>query len=178
MTAGSIVLAFLALACVGIGFLTTPIPVVGTVFSFSAPALALAGVVVGGIALSRAKRAGHPGDGAIAGIILSVLALIPALLVALTCGVCNALFTAGGVDARRTFDVRMGPGGALRAPDAGVWSPGFPPAPSPSPGAPTPPPPATPRAPSSDPGTPAPPPGNGVAPPPAFPPPPLAPQEP
>lgn len=176
MTAGSIVLAIVAFVCVGIGFLTTPIPVVGTVFSFSAPVLALAGVVVGGMALSRARREGRSGDGAVAGIVMSVLALIPALLVALTCGVCNALFSAGGIEARRDFNVRFGPGHALRAPDAGVSAPGFPPPPlapsdlPPMPGAR-----AVPRAaPGASPLSP----GDRDAPPPAFPPPPMPPKEP
>jgi hypothetical protein len=164
VTAGSIVLAFLALGCVGLGVLTTPIPIVGAVFSF----------VVGGLALSRAKREGRPGDGAIAGIVMSALALIPALLVALTCGVCNALFTAEGVGARRDFGVRFGSGLPLRAPDAGVSSSSAAPSPAaPSraraPKAPDMPPPALDAPPSS---------ADRLAPPPAFPPPPIPPKEP
>jgi hypothetical protein len=167
----SILLALAALACVGIGFLTTPIPVVGTVFSFLAPALALAGVVAGGVALSRARRAAQAGDAAVVGIVLGALALVPALLVAMTCGVCNALFTAGGIEARRGFDVRFGSGRALVAPDAGP-SGAYPPARSAVP-APRRPPSDTPPDETPAPGAPR----DRAAPPPAFPPPPLLPQE-
>jgi hypothetical protein len=192
MTAASIVLSVAAFVCLGIGFLTTPIPVVGTVFSFAAPALALAGIAVGGVALSRAKRAGQPGDGAVVGIVLNVVAFLPALLVAMTCGVCNALFSAGGVQVRRDFDLRMGPGGVLVAPDGGV-APGLQrpppfPAPAPPPIAPMPPgnlppqspgaqaPPRIPDAPAPDaPDAPSAPAPRRATPPPAFPPPPMAP---
>lgn len=197
MPAASIVLALAAFVCVGIGFVTSWIPVVGTVFSFAAPMLAIGGIVAGGVSLSRAKREGRPGDAAMVGIVLSSLALVPALLVAMTCGVCNALFTAGGVQTSRDFDVRLGQGRPLVAPDAGRAGKPLPPLPPfPSPQAPrgtapaAHPPggtaPATPPsggsapsqgAPSMPSGT-TPAPASPGPPPPAFPPPPIAPKAP
>src|SRR3954465_8186277 len=80
MAVGSILLAVLALISMGIGVLTTPIPVVGAVLSFGAPALALLGIVLGGKAMSRAKQRGAVDGTAQAGVIVSALAMVPALL--------------------------------------------------------------------------------------------------
>jgi hypothetical protein len=159
MKAWSILLGVLALVSTGLGVLTTPLPVIGAVFSFGAPALAIAGVITGGVAMSRAKREGKPTDAATAGVVVSGLAFIPALLTALTCGVCNALCSAGEVQTHRSFDYRIG----VQAPDGGV---GLPP---PPPLAPLPDPPGGPSQPA--PSEPAP--AQPGAPPPAFPPPPL-----
>jgi len=170
MAVGSIVFAALALACAGLGVITTPIPVLGAVFSFGAPALALAGVVMGGVAMSRGKRARTSTDAAVAGVIFNGLCFVPALLTALTCGVCNALWSGGKIEARRDFhfDVQAGtprqgasPGQPGRAPEPPSQRPGATPQPDQPPAA-------------------APP---GAAPPPAFPPPPIqqpraAPEEP
>ncbi len=102
----SILLAIVAFACTGIGVVTTPIRGVGELFSFGAPVLALTGCVLGGVAMSRAKRTGAPTDMARAGVILSVIAFLPAVLVALVCGTCNALFTHGDVHVQK--DLRFG----------------------------------------------------------------------
>lgn len=103
----SIGLGVLSLVCVGLGVLFTPLPVVGAVFAFGAPMLATAGIVTGGIALSRARSArasasGAPYSGAapLTGVIISSVALLPALLTALTCGVCNALFSTAHIQSR------------------------------------------------------------------------------
>jgi hypothetical protein len=95
-------------------------------------------------------------------VVLNALALVPALLVALTCGVCNALFSSGNVQVQRDFQFNMG-----GDPDAGPSAfpppqhavpeePGDPPRPDPGPGAPnqppqpqSPPPGAPPQQPSS-----------------------------
>lgn len=95
MGVGSILLGIAAFLFMFGGFLTSVIPVVGTLLSFAAPLLAIGGIVTGGLGLSRAKRDGEPTGTPTAGLIVSIVALIPALLVALTCGLCNACFTAG-----------------------------------------------------------------------------------
>jgi hypothetical protein len=158
MAAASIVLGVLAVVFIGLGVLATPIPVLGTVLSFTAPALALAAVVTGGVAMSRAKREGRSAEGATAGVVVGALAFVPALMVALTCGVCNALCSASTLQGG---PVRVRLGGGF-GPDSGV-----PFALPPPPGAK---PPASPE-PSTPP--PAPAPGDPAAPPPAFPPPPI-----
>ncbi|HEX4353074.1 MAG TPA: hypothetical protein VHZ95_09175, partial [Polyangiales bacterium] len=105
----SILLAVVAFVCTLIGFLTTPIPVLGLVFSFGAAAIALGGIMLGGRAISAAKALAAPQDAARIAVVLNVVAFIPALLVALTCGVCNALFSSGHLQTRRTFDINSGP---------------------------------------------------------------------
>jgi hypothetical protein len=112
----SILLSVVALLCTAIGFFTTPIPVLGTLFSFGAAAIALLGVVLAGRAVSAAKRQGRSNDTARIGVVLNALALVPALLVALTCGVCNALFSTGNVQVQRDFQFNLGQGAG---PDAG-----------------------------------------------------------
>src|SRR6187431_1926438 len=83
----SIVLAVLAAVCVVAGILTVPVPVVGTVFSLAAPTLAITGVILGGMDLSRRKRAGQPSDAPLIGVVLSALVFFPALATTFTCGV-------------------------------------------------------------------------------------------
>ena len=126
----SIVLSALAVVCAGIGVLTTPIPTLGLIFAFGAPVVALAGILLGGSAMSRAKREGQTSETGKIGAILSAIAFVPSVLVALTCGVCNAFFTTGDFKVHK--DVRFGgmpfslDGGViglpppLRAPDGGV----------------------------------------------------------
>jgi hypothetical protein len=109
----SIVLSVVALVCTLIGFLTTPIPVLGMVFSFGAAAIALGGIMLGGRSISDAKRRGVPNDAGRVAVVLNVIAFVPALLVAITCGLCNALFSSGNVQVNKNvhFDVDpFGPG--------------------------------------------------------------------
>ncbi len=154
MSVLSIVLAALSLLCIPLGVVLAPVPVVGAVFAFGAAALALAGIITGGLAMSRGKRAGQATGVAQAGVISSALAFVPALLTALTCGVCNALFAGGHFEASRDFHVSVQQGLMPPAADGG--------APGGSGGA---------RAAPDQPAAPRPP----GAPPPAFPPPPLKP---
>jgi hypothetical protein len=107
----SILLAVVAFVCTLLGFVTTPIPVIGLVFSFGAAAIALGGAMLGGKAISKAKRANLPTDAARIAVVLNVIAFVPALLVALTCGVCNALFSAGNVQTHRGIDFNFNPRG-------------------------------------------------------------------
>lgn len=127
MGAGSLVMAALSLVCVGLSVVTTLwAPTAAAAFSFGAPALALAGVVSGGMAMSRAKREKRSGDVGLAGAILSGLCLVPALITALTCGVCNALFSNGKVETHKSFDFRIQrgqPGAADPDPQPGAPEP-------------------------------------------------------
>jgi hypothetical protein len=123
MAVSSILLAALSLISIGLGVLATPIPGLGAVFAFGAPALALAGVVTGGVAMSRAKRANQPRDLAVAGAVANALCFVPALLTALTCGVCNALCATGPVQMRRDFHFRVGNPG-VQPPPAGQGAAG------------------------------------------------------
>jgi hypothetical protein len=120
----SILLAVVAFICTLIGFLTTPIPVVGVVFSFGAAAIALGGMVLGGRAISAAKQRGMPNDSGRIAVVLNVLAFVPALMVAITCGVCNAVMSTGNMHFQRDLNFNIGP--SIFG-DAGV--PGLPPPP-------------------------------------------------
>jgi len=147
MAWGALSLAVASFICIGLGVLFTPVPGLGALFAFAAPVLALTGIIVGGRAVSRSKAApalaGGPaapsnsGEGsglALAAVIASALAFVPAMITALTCGACNALCAAGEIGTRHQiqtgvgpFDVLLGPG--MRAPsgfegDAGAALPG------------------------------------------------------
>jgi hypothetical protein len=98
MGVGSIIVGIAAFLFMFGGFFTSIIPFLGTLLSFGAPLLAIAGIVLGGLGLSRAKRDGEPTGAPTAGLILNIVALIPALVIALTCGLCNACITAGAMN--------------------------------------------------------------------------------
>ena len=121
MALASILVAIAAFACTAIGFVTTLVPGVGAVFSFLAPTLAIAACVLGGVAMSRAKRLGEKTDLARAGVILSVVAFVPGLLVAVFCGTCNALYSSGQVQMQK--NVRFGTTGPQLLPMAGNLAP-------------------------------------------------------
>jgi hypothetical protein len=138
---GSIALSVLAFVSMGLGVLLTPVPGWGALFAFGAPALALAGIVLGGRALSESKRRGGSEGTPLAGVVLSALCFFPALLTALTCGTCNALCASGAmqgnVQTSRDFSITLpsylqpktmpGPSadpGVRPAEDAGVLPPG------------------------------------------------------
>lgn len=150
MAAGSLVLAVVSFICVVLGVVFAPLPGIGAVFAFGAPALAVAGIVLGGKAMSREKQRGGASGVGQAGVIASTIALVPGLLTAMTCGVCNALCATGEVSTQRHFNVQFGTpqqqqqqqqqgagaagnGGAQQAPDApadpGAPPPAFPPPP-------------------------------------------------
>jgi hypothetical protein len=105
----SILLAALAAVCAGVGVLTAFIPTLGLIFAFGAPALAVAGIMLGGSAMSQAKRAGQTSETGRLGAILSAVAFVPSLLVALTCGVCNAFFSSGNLKVHKDFRVGTAP---------------------------------------------------------------------
>jgi hypothetical protein len=94
MGLGSIILAIFAFLCMIAGALFVMVPFLGTMLSFLSPVLAITGVVLGGVALSRAKQGMGESEGlATAGLVLNIVAFIPAMFVALTCGLCNTLCT-------------------------------------------------------------------------------------
>jgi hypothetical protein len=159
-------------------FIVSFVPVVGAFvgafLAFAAPALALVGIVLGGVALSRARNEGGETGMATAGLVVSIVAFIPGFLVAISCGVCNSVCAAAQLENANNprpaspFWLDAGPGSAV--------PPFFPPPPDPTalPPAPS----ADPNALPSDPNVAPVPSVPGDAPPPAFPPPPLEPAPP
>lgn len=97
MVIAAVLLSFVAFVCMGVGLLLTVVPIWGAVFSFGAPALALLGIVLGGLAMSAASKQSQPTGFALASVIMNVMAFLPAVVVAMTCGVCNAFVSSGGM---------------------------------------------------------------------------------
>jgi len=144
MVIGAVLLSFVAFVCMGVGLLLTVVPIWGAVFSFGAPALAMVGMILGGRAMSEANRAGQPSGFALASVIMNALAFLPAVVVAMTCGVCNACVSAGGLQPGSTQQIQwMLPQQGLqpRFRDAGAPPPPFTDEPEPSPSTPDAPPP-------------------------------------
>lgn len=91
MNLGSLILGIVSLICMVAGIVFSFVPYVGAIVSFLGPVLGLAGIITGGVAMSRAKNESGETDGlAIAGLVISAVGFILSLLVALTCGMCNA----------------------------------------------------------------------------------------
>lgn len=101
MGIASIILGVLSMIFAVAGFLLSWVPVLGALLSFGAPILALIGIVLGGVGMSRAKEEGSETGIPMAGLIVSIICFFPALLVALTCGVCNTVCTTASLNARR-----------------------------------------------------------------------------
>ncbi len=95
MPIASLVLGGVAFLFMIGGFFLTAVPIAGSILSFGAPLLSLTGIVLGGMAMSRAKQEGGSNGVALAGLILNIVAFLLSLAVALTCGLCNACLTAG-----------------------------------------------------------------------------------
>lgn len=95
MAIGSIIIGVVALLFMVAGFFFTAVPVVGSIMSFGSPILALVGIVMAGVAMSRAKQQGESNGAAVAGLVVSIVAFILGTAVALTCGLCNACMTSG-----------------------------------------------------------------------------------
>ncbi|UJR86915.1 hypothetical protein [Sandaracinus amylolyticus] len=93
MGLGSIVLGVFALIFMFGGFVLTFVPFLGTMLSFLAPVLAVTGIVLGGVALSRARETQQSEGLAIGGLVVNIVAFVPAMLVAVTCGLCNTVCT-------------------------------------------------------------------------------------
>ena len=101
MAIASVLLGILSFVAMVVGFFTTGVPIVGSIFSFGGPVLALAGIVTGGMAMSQSKRdTGETSGAAVAGLVVSIIGFVLSLIVALTCGLCNACLTTAAVDNR------------------------------------------------------------------------------
>ena len=124
MVIGAVLVSLLSVVCMGLGVILITVPIWGAVFAFGAPALALTGVVLGGLAMSDANKRKQPTGFALASVIMNVLAFLPASFVALTCGVCNALVSSGGLQPTHVQWVNpQNPG--LFVADAGAPPPPF-----------------------------------------------------
>lgn len=165
MGIGAIVLGVFAFICMIGGAVLALVPFLGVMLSFLAPVLALVGIILGGVGLSRARSGGGESEGfAIGGLITSVVAFVPSVIVALSCGVCNVCTTA------MYLDPNFGTHDAGPRYDAGTPSYTTPNAPPPFTYAPPPFPPSGPTPGLQGPAAPVIP---TTAPPPAFPPPPI-----
>ncbi|MBC7172303.1 MAG: hypothetical protein H5U40_07760 [Polyangiaceae bacterium] len=94
MGIASVVLGVLAAVSMIAGFFLSIVPIVGAVLSFASPVLCLVGLVLGGMALSEAKRDGLPTGLPTAGVAICGVTFLPAVVVALTCGLCSACSSA------------------------------------------------------------------------------------
>ena len=121
MGIASIILGVLSMIFAVAGFLLSWVPALGALLSFGAPVLALIGIVLGGVGMSRAKEEGGETGVPMAGMIVSIVCFFPALLVALTCGVCNTMCTTAGLTSPRNH----GSQGAPWTFDASAPSPGL-----------------------------------------------------
>lgn len=130
MGIGSITMGILAFLCMLGGIVLSFVPFLGAMLSFLSPVLALIGIILGGVAMSQARQGGESESLSLGGLITSVIAFVPSMLVAVTCGLCNTCWT--GV-ILTPHDA--GPRPAI-FPDAGsLWpSPGTVPAPPAVPG--------------------------------------------
>ena len=90
MGIGSITLGALSLLCALAGVVLSMVPFLGAMLAFLSPVLALMGIILGGVALSRARTDGESEGLAITGLVTSIIAFVPSLLVALTCGLCSS----------------------------------------------------------------------------------------
>lgn len=135
MPIASLICGALALLMAVGAVFTAAMPVIGSIFAFGSPVLALVGIVLGGLGHSRSEDMKGV---AVAGLVVSIVAFVLGLLVAMTCGMCNACVTAG---AAGTAGAAQGMGGALSNPNN--WIP-----PAPDPGS-TPAPPPFPSQPGS-----------------------------
>ena len=98
MGLGSLILGIFAFLCMFAGMVLVWVPFLGTMLSFLSPILSIAGVILGGVALSRSREGQGESEGlAIGGLVVNVIAFIPAMLIALTCGLCNTLCTSAFV---------------------------------------------------------------------------------
>ncbi|MBN8615938.1 MAG: DUF4190 domain-containing protein, partial [Deltaproteobacteria bacterium] len=94
MGLGSVILGVFSFLLMIAGVLLFWVPFLGTMLSFLSPILSIAGVILGGVAMSRAKQGMGESEGlATAGLVLNIIAFIPAMTIAVICGSCNMLCT-------------------------------------------------------------------------------------
>ncbi|MAQ17408.1 MAG: hypothetical protein CMN30_21760 [Sandaracinus sp.] len=120
-----------------LGMIFSMVPVVGAVLSFGAPVLALSGIVLGGLSISRANQTGEPSGMGTAGTAVSAVGFLISLVFALTCGLCNACFSTAMMDGSNGTGGLFGPGsgmsggpnqpgGPTQPGNSGAGSPGLP----------------------------------------------------
>lgn len=109
MSLVSILLGLLSFVLMVIGFVFGMVPIVGAVLSLGAPVVALGGIVCGGLAMSRARNEGQDNGLAVAGLGVSVVTFVLSLIVALTCGLCNACMSTQMLSDDDPFDVFQQP---------------------------------------------------------------------
>lgn len=97
MALASLILGLLSFVFMIAGLFTSMIPFVGGALSFGAPVVGLFGLVLGGVALSRATREGDSSGMATAGMVVSGICFVLSLVFALTCGMCNACMSTAAV---------------------------------------------------------------------------------
>ena len=84
----ALILGILSIVLLPVGIFVWPA-------AFAAPILGLVATVLGGVAMSRAKRDGESSGAAIAGLVCGIIGFLLGAIEAVTCGVCGALCTAG-----------------------------------------------------------------------------------
>lgn len=158
MAIAAILLGVFAFIAMFAGVILTIIPYAGAIFSALALIASVVGIVLAGLGKSRATQDGESTTPAMVGLVLNIVGVIFALLVFMTCGLCNACLSAGGAG-NGMRAVSLDGGGVYFTNQPGNAPPGSPFAPPSAPAEPSPP--AAPEALPADP----------AAPPPAFPPP-------
>ena len=158
MAIAAILLGVFAFIAMFAGVILTIIPYAGAIFSALALIASVVGIVLAGLGKSHATQDGESTTPAMVGLVLNIVGVIFALLVFMTCGLCNACISAGGAG-NGMRAVSLDGGGVYFTNQPGDAPPGSPFAPPSAPE--MPPPPAAPQALPTDP----------AAPPPAFPPP-------
>jgi hypothetical protein len=158
MAIAAILLGVFAFIAMFAGVILTIIPYAGAIFSALALIASVVGIVLAGLGKSRATQDGESTTPAMVGLVLNIVGVIFALLVFMTCGLCNACLSAGGAG-NGMRAVSLDGGGVYFTNQPGNAPPGSPFAPPSAPAEPS-----LPAAPEALPADPA-------APPPAFPPP-------
>lgn len=93
MGLAAIIVGVLSLVFLALGLFLWVIPVLGPLVTFGAPILGIAAIILGGVAMSRAKQDGESSSAGIAGLVMGIIGTLFGIIEALTCGICSALCT-------------------------------------------------------------------------------------
>lgn len=94
MGIAALVLAFVSLVVLGMAFIFSVVPVLGPLLFVLSPVVAIVGITLAGVAMSRAHREGRSDVFGVVALVLNIVFLIPAILSGLTCGVCAGCYSA------------------------------------------------------------------------------------
>jgi hypothetical protein len=83
MGIGAVIVGILSLLFLALGLALFWVPFLGPMLSFGAPVLGLVAIVLGGIAMSRAKRDGESSSAGIAGLVMGIVGLLFGIVLAL-----------------------------------------------------------------------------------------------